>query len=174
MQPIRTPSTGGWVLCVTTAVILVSRRVLLANLSLSRVHVKWSDQSICLNLHIHILPTVWSYGVPDSPSYSRTSPRRKPRVVFVIQAVLCIHPSIAALRSSEVSDICGRTHTRPGHWLWITFTEPYRTAPVVKSILLDTQAFIQNIHSLTHSTIHELMNLSTDPSTCTFIDSTVY
>lgn len=47
---------------ITTAIFLQSRKELLAHLSLSVAHMRRRAQSICLNLHMHILSTVWSYG----------------------------------------------------------------------------------------------------------------
>lgn len=57
-----------------------------------RVHMRRRDQSICLNLHI--LSTVWSYGVPDSASYRHISPSERTGSEFVTQAVLWISPSL--------------------------------------------------------------------------------
>lgn len=96
--------------CITTAIFLQSRKALLAHLSLSVAHMRRRDRSICLNLHIHILSTVWSYGVPDSPSYRHTSRQRELGAQFVIQAVLCIHSSIAVIQSSEGSHIHKGNH----------------------------------------------------------------
>lgn len=96
--------------CITTAIFLQSWKVLLAHLSLSVARMRRRDRSICLNLHVHILSTVWSYGAPDSPSYRHTSHQKELGAEFVIQAVLCIQSSITAIQSSEGS------HTERQSW----------------------------------------------------------
>lgn len=90
--------------CITAAIPPQSRQALLAHPSLSVAHMSCRDWSICLNLHMHILSAVWSYGAPDSPSYRHTSHQTEP-AEFVIQAVPSILPSISAIQSSEGSHI---------------------------------------------------------------------
>lgn len=97
--------------CITAAIPPQSRQTLLAHSSMSAAHMSCRDWSICLNLHMHILSAVWSYGAPDSPSHRHTSHQTEP-AEFVIQAVPSIHPSISASQSSEGSHIQRQSWTR--------------------------------------------------------------
>lgn len=127
--------------CITTAIFLQSRKALLAHLSLSVVHMRRAEWSICLNLHI--LSTVWSLGVPDSASYRHTSPSQRTGS-WVCHPSCSLHLSITAIHSSEGSHIQRKAHTNsqaPG-LNWIKKTQG-QAELLFRRALLDIHVFIQ-------------------------------
>ncbi len=133
--------SGGRVPHITAAIFPQSRKELLAHLSLSVAHMRRRAQSICLNLHMHILSTVWSYGSARQSLLQTYVPSKR------TGSWVC-HPSCSLyvfhhhcypiLR--EVTHIqrqsWKRTHTHTHtyiyiyiNFIWIALREPSRSGP---------------------------------------------
>ena len=97
--------------CITTAISLRSRKALLVYLSLSVVHMRQRDSTICLNLHI--LSTVWSYVAPDSPSYMHTLQQRELGAENLLSK-----PFSASTPPSVLSNPQRGAHTYRGNHEW--------------------------------------------------------
>lgn len=130
--------------CINPAIFLQTTIVLLANLSRSVVHMRQSDSSICLNLHM--LPIERRYGVPQNPSYITS--RRTGN--WVCHPSCYLHQSIAAIQSWEGSQMqrWPLTHTAE-HWLWNALREALRTGQVVQRSSAGRWSRDSNIHSHT-------------------------
>ncbi|MEQ2255934.1 hypothetical protein ILYODFUR_018940 [Ilyodon furcidens] len=55
-----------------------------------------------VHLNLHILSTIRRYEVQDSPSYRLTFCQRSLEMELAVQAVICIHLSIAADQTGRV------------------------------------------------------------------------
>lgn len=86
----------------------VQRSAIGTFISVSGTHETKRLEHLSQSTHTHTV-TVWSYGAPDSPSYRHTSRQTELGAEFVIQAVLCIHPSITLLSNPQ------RGHTYKGN-----------------------------------------------------------